>query len=298
MPRWWGTDMNTQRTPRGSSAGFTLIEIGIIVPILIITVLILFQAVFSMIRSSTVERGRIDITYERQNAISNIESDAVLASLFLPTVDTNPAGKPVVTNDPYPPASNGGAWSYLGDSPTSRVLIVRLYSTTTNPLAADRQPVFIDDNEPAGAACDSTNIYFNEVQQYNIIYFVQGGNLFRRKLPDTTTPLCLSGQYQKLSCPSQADLTAQGLGTRNSICGADDELLATGVTNFSVQYYGSKTSSTPLAVYDPGADPALVTISADAEVTLTLSRVVSGETATSTSSLRMSKLNAKIEAQP
>lgn len=269
------------------SAGFTLIEIGIIVPILIVTVLILFDALFAMIRTSTVERGKIDLTYDAQNAITNIESDAVLASMYLPTVDTN------VTADPYPPTANSGAWSYLGDSTTSRVLIVRLFSTTTNPLSSDRQPAFI--GNPAGAECNTTNIYFNDVQQYNAIYFLKNGNLYRRRLIDKTTNLCDPGQYQKLSCPSQEDLAAQGLGSRNATCQADDELLASDVTNFSVQYYASKLGDTPLDVYAVSADPNLVTTAADAEVSLTISRTISGETITKTSTLRMSKLNAKIE---
>mgnify|MGYP001407092577 CR=1 FL=1 len=269
------------------SAGFTLVEIGIIVPILIVTVLILFDALFAMIRASSVERGKIDLAYDAQNAITNIESDAVLASMYLPAVDTG------ITADPYKPSSNGGSWSYLGDSAASRVLIVRLFSTTANPLSSDRQPAFI--GNPAGAECNATNIYFNDVQQYNAIYFLKNGNLYRRKVIDKTTSLCNPGQYQKFSCPSQEDLTAQGLGTRNATCQADDELLASNVTNFTVQYYGSKLGNTPLDVYAGGADPNLVTTAADAEISMTLSRTVSGETISKTSSLRMSKLNAKIE---
>lgn len=278
--------MNIQPEVHSKSAGYTIIEIGIIVPILIVTVLILFDALFAMIRTSTVERGEIDLVYDVQSAITHIESDAVLSSLYLPTVDAG------LTTDPYLPSSNGGLWSYRGDSSTTRVLIARLYNTTKNPLDSDRQPVF--KGNPAGSECNATNIYFNDVQQYNIIYFVKDGTLFRRKLIDKTTSLCDPGQYQKLSCPSQDDLTAQGLGARSATCGADDEILARDVTGFTVQYYDTKTSNTPLDVYAVGADPNLVTVASDAEITLTLGRKSSGETITTVSTLRMSKLNAKI----
>ncbi len=268
------------------SAGFTLIEIGIIVPILIVTVLIIFDALFAMIRASEVESGKIDLTFDKQTAINNVESDVILASLFLPSVDSG------MTTDPYKPTTNGNAWSYLGDSSTSRVLIARLYSTTLNPLDANRQPAFI--GNPAGSECNATNIYYNNVQQYNAIYFVRDSNLYRRRLIDKTTLLCDPGQYQKFSCPSQDYLTSKGLGTRNGTCQADDELLAANVSSFTVQYYSSKTSTTPLDVYAVSADPDLVTTAADAEITLTLSKKVSGETITTTSKLRMSKLNAKV----
>lgn len=279
--------MSRNDITQSKSAGFTLIEIGLIVPILIVTVLILFDALFALIRASDVEAGRIDITYDKQIAISNVESDIVLSSQFLPTVDA------AITTDPYPPDSNGGTWSYRGESSDTRALIARIYSTTLNPLDTERQPVFIGD--PAGAVCDATNIYYNSVQQYNVVYFVRDGELLRRRLIDRTTQLCNPGQYQKFSCPSQDYLTSQGAGSRDATCQADDEVLATGVTNFEVQYYATKTSTTPLDVYAGAADPTLVTSAVDAEVTLTLSRKVSGKPISSTSTLRMSKLNLLIK---
>lgn len=267
------------------SDGFTIIEIGIIVPILIVAVLVLFDALFAMIRATDLEHGKIDLTYDAQSAIANLESDVVLASLFLPSPDAT------LTTDPYPPTSNGGAWSYLGDSSTSRTLIIQTYSTTNHPLKSDRQPSFI--GAPASIDCDADHIYLNEVQQYDIIYFVKNGNLYRRILTDKTTDLCV-GQYQKFSCPSQADLDAQSLGARDATCQADDEIIASNVTGFTINYYDTKTSTDDLEVYAVDADPALVTTASDAEITLTVGKKVSGKDLTQSSTLRMSKLNAKI----
>lgn len=270
------------------SAGFTLIEVGIIVPILIVMVLIIFDALMTMIRASTLEAGKVNITYDRQIAMSNIESDLVLASVYLPTTDSeNP--------DPYDPSTG---WSYEGSGQDSRVLIARMYATTLNPLDPNRRPAFQDDDDPVGAACQPANLFSNPVHEYNVIYFVENGNLFRRRIINTTTALCSPGQYQKLSCPSPERLAELGLGARDSSCSADDEVIATNVGAFSVQYYGSKTSTTPLSVYTGGnaADRAeLVTTAADAEITLTLSKKVGGNTISSTSTLRFSKLNAPIE---
>lgn len=280
--------MKTPVDIRNKSAGFTLIEIGIIVPILIVMVLIIFDALMSMIRASTLETAKINVTYDRQIAMSNIESDLVLASLYLATADT-------IYPDPYDPDSG---WSYEGSGQNERVLIARMYATTLNPLDPNRRPAFQNDNEPSNAACTSANLFSNPVQEYNVIYFVSDGNLFRRRLIDTTNTLCSPGQYQKLSCPSQEDLSAQGLGTRDSTCSADDELIASDVSAFNIQYYGSKTSNTPLSVYsgDTAENRAeLVTTAADAEVSLTLSRKIGGNTVSSSSTLRFSKLNAPIE---
>jgi len=273
---------------RNKSAGFTLIEIGIIVPILIVMVLIIFDALMSMIRASTIEAGKVNITYDRQIAMSNIESDLVLASVYLPEADPD-------YPDPYDP--NGG-WSYEGTGEDSRVLVARMYATTLNPLDPNRRPAFQDDNDPAGVACQPTNIFSNPVQEYNVIYFIDNGNLLRRRIINTSNTLCSPGQYQKLSCPSQERLDELGLGGRDSSCSADDELIASNVSAFTVKYYGSKTSTTPLPVYSGGTaeDRAeLVTTAADAEITLTLSKKVGGNTVSSTSTLRFSKLNAPVE---
>ncbi len=265
------------------TAGFTLVEFAIVVPILIVTAIVLFDGLFAMIKSSTTERAQIDISYEKEAAVNAIESDNILASLYLPTNDAT-------LTDPYTPTTNSGTWSYLGTSSTERALLMRVYSTYGSPLSSTRQPVFI--GNPVGAECTGANIYFNDVQQYNVAFFIKNGNLYRRRLVDKTTLTCFA-QYQKLSCPTVADLAAIGISPRNSSCDGDDELLAKNVTNFSINYYGTKTATTPLDVYAGGADPNLVTTAVDAEITLTINRTVSGQSITSTSTLRMSKLNTK-----
>lgn len=272
------------RTRHRFSSGFTIVELAITIPILLVTAIVLFDVLYNTIQTSALEREKVNLVHDRQTAMNIIEDDAILASKFLPAKDAS-------YTDPYLPSTNGGVWSYLGGGTTTRALILRSYSTTTNPLSSTRQPVFIGNS--AGSECSGANIYFNDVQEYNIIYFIRNNELYRRRVVDATSLYCV-GQYQKLSCPTQAYLTSQGLGTRNSACGADDELLTSNVSNFTVSYYDSKTSTTPLDVYAGGADPNLVSTALDAEVTLTVSRTIAGQTLSSTSSLRMSKLNTEI----
>jgi len=265
-----------------STAGFTLIEIGIIVPILILTILVLFDALFAMIQSSNMERTKINMSYDRQIAITNIESDVVLSSTFLPVLD------PSSMNDVYKPTTNGNKWSYLGSGASKRVLILKTYSTTKNPLDSSRRPVFI--GNPLDELCNATNIYFNDVLQYNVIFFVENNNLYRRRIVDAATQTC-EPQYQKQSCPSVVDLGA----AQHSSCKADDELLARDVSNFTVAYYASKSDTAPIDVYATGADPNLVTTAVDAEISVTITKKTSGKTMTDTSKLRLSKLNTKLK---
>lgn len=257
------------------SQGFTLVEVTLVVSIMLVAILLLFNVMWSMLSDGTAQREQLIMTYDRQTAMNIIENDIALTSRFLPTLDSG-------LTDPYLPTSNGGVWSYKGDSSTKRYLLLRSYSTTQNPLSSTREPVFID----GGGDCNTTDKYFNAIQRYNTIYFVKNNNLYRRRVVDTATATC-DPQYQKTSCPSAADLGA----AQSSSCGADDELLVGNVTNFGVDYYASRSTDTKLDVYTTGALPDLVSTALDAEITLVVSKKAGGKTITSQSTLRISKLN-------
>lgn len=258
------------------SKGFTLVELAISVPILMLTAIFLFNIIWSTVNESNYEHVRLTMVHDKQFAMTMIESDIALASRYLAGLDAG-------LTDPYPPTSNGGAWSYKGDSSTSRTLLLRAYSTTANPLSASRQPVFIG----SGASCDDATIYFNTVQRYTIIYFVKNGNLYRRRVVNNVTATCEPHQYQKTSCPSTEDLGTN----QHADCGADDELILHNVSNFTISYYPLKTSTVASDVYATGASTTLVTTATDVEITLGVSKNASGKPITSQSTLRISKLN-------
>lgn len=267
--------MSTQK-----SQGFTIVELAVIVPILVVAVLVLFNSIFFLVRSSSIDQATINITYDAQNALGIIENDAVLTSTFLPTTG------PTIT-DAYKPATNSNQWSYIGDSQTSanRVLILKAYNTSGHPMSTTRQPSFL-----SALGCDAANIYSNDVLQYNLIYFVSNGNLYRRHALDTTQATC-APIYQKQSCPS---LETLGTGSRDISCQADDELVAANVTAFTITYYPSKTSTTPIDVYALGQDPESVTAAAAVDISITIAKQAYGKTVSHTSSLRIAKINAPL----
>jgi type II secretory pathway pseudopilin PulG len=272
MQLMWGINM---RKINSNSAGFTLVEIAVVVPILALIALALTGTLVSIIQTSGKSRAQVNLAYDTQSATNTIEDDVVLSSSFLPTIDST-------ITDPYQPTTNGGAWSYLGDSSQTRSLILRTYATTTNSNALNRKAVYLTDN-----GCTADKIYTNDVLQTNTIYFVKNGNLYRRILTDTSQSTC-SPQYQKQTCPTLESLG----GSRNAICKADDELILQNVTNFSVDYYSNSSSTTPIAVYDSGADPLLVTTGLTVVVNVTSTVKASGQAITNTSTLRITRLNS------
>lgn len=263
--------------------GYTIVELAITVPFLILTILVLFESLFLLVRSGNINRTATLMAYDTQNAISILESDAILTSTFLPTTDAN-------ITDPYKPTTDYGQWSYTGGSLTSntRVLILRAFNTTGHPLSQNRKPSFLTD-----FGCDPSTIYTNQALQYNIIYFVKDGTLYRRRALDTSASTC-EPPYQKQSCPS---LETLGTSSRDSACQADDEIIAQNVSALSVQYYPAKNSSTPIDAYNSLVEPDIVTTAAAVDVSLTITRQTYGQEVSNTSSVRISRLNAPTGGQ-
>ncbi|TAH33226.1 hypothetical protein EYC58_01185 [Candidatus Saccharibacteria bacterium] len=255
--------------------GFTIIEIGIIVPILIVFLLALFNSLWLLLQSSSVERTETNSAYDIQAALSIIEKDVMLSSQFLATTDSG-------ITDAYPPTSNGNTWSYLGENSNVRALILKTYATTTNTESNERQPIFLDQ-----VGCTAATIYYNDVLDYNTIYFVKNDTLYRRKIINTSSTTC-NPAYQKQSCPS---LETLGTGTRSATCQADDEPVAQNVSGFTITYYDKSNSTTPIDTYASGADPALLQTANAVKVTITISRKAMGKTTAINSTILIPRLN-------
>lgn len=270
-----------QRTNR--AAGFTLIEIGVIVPLLITSLLVVFSALYVLLKSSSIESTSLNNVYDTQEALSTIERDATLTSQFLPTTETG-------ITDAYKPTTNGNTWQYYGDSlgSSTRVLILRSYATIDNPQAASRRPAYINN-----LGCDPSTLYYNSVQSYNTIYFVNNKKLYRRITTNPTQSTCET-PYQKQSCPTIEDLG----GSRDISCKADDELIATDVSSFSVMYYATPTSTSSLDVYGDTTSGSLVSTAATVKISITITRTAYGTPVTYTASTTISKQNTSSGGGP
>lgn len=258
------------------TAGFTLIEIGVIVPLLISSLLVVFSALFVLLKSSSIESTSLNNVYDTQEALSTIERDATLTSQFLPTTETG-------IIDVYKPTTNSNTWQYYGDTLTSstRVLILRSYATVDNPQSGTRRPAYINN-----LGCGASTLYYNSVQSYNTIYFVKNKKLYRRITTNPTQSTCDTA-YQKQSCPSTEDL---GMA-RDASCKADDELIATDVSNFSVTYYATPTSSSSLDVYSNTSSGTLVSTAATVKISITITRTAYGTSVPYTATTTISKQN-------
>ncbi len=255
-----------------ASAGFTLIEVLVISPILIISLSTIVVLLINLSASNLISNAEISLTSDTKTALSVIEDDIALTSLFLTTKDA-------AYSDPYGPNGAGAAWSYKGVSATSRVLVARTYATSTSVKNPNKTPVYID-----LYGCDINSLTLNPALRTNSIYFVKDNNLYRRTLTDESQTLC-NAQFQKQSCPADSGMT-------NPICKAIDTLLLSYVTNFSISYYTNSTDTTPIDVY-PSNSPTILDAAKTIDVNITASRTVAGEIISYTSSIKISKLNTQ-----
>lgn len=260
--------------------GFTIVEL-----IIVITVLGLIFPLSIMIinsyKDSVFSDDKIKSSVLTQRALYYMDDSVRVASAFLATV-------PSPYTDAYGPhnagSSGGEAWSYKGDSASSRVLITQSYATTVNASNTGRQPVY---ENTASFNC-TTQIRYQPQLPFITIYFVKDSVLYKRTLTDTTTSLCPgNAQQQKQSCPpyiAKASLDAS--------CQARDEVLDTNVASFSLAYYqiSSDGSSTQIDSNYTSTDPTIL-VSADYAVATVTTSTRSGQVI-NTVSQRLTKVNS------
>ncbi len=251
--------------------GFTLVELGVVVPMLIATVLTLIATLFFALGMGIKSKVEVESSTDISIALNTIENDVLYTTSFLTTIDNG-------VFDPYKP---NPTWEYKGSGPTRRNLILRTYATHGHPEDPDRSPVFINQY-----GCAANLLYYNISATYNVVYFVKNNNLYRRKLMDPSLIVC-NTPNQKLSCPSLEDL---GTASRSYMCKANDELLVRGVEEFSVDYYDSAGDSAPNASYTH--EDGVLTSSA-IKVKIKTKRKGYNTDVTASSSLLMSRMDVR-----
>lgn len=259
--------------------GFTIVEAVVTMVILSIIIPVFGVILNDAYRSAFNLNGRLQATGQMQQALDYMNDTARNASAYLATI-------PAPYTDAYGAnnqgTGSGNAWSYKGNSTTDRVLITASYATTTTALNTGRQPVF--ENTP-DFNCTS-QMYYQPELQFITIYFVHQTTLYRRILTDTSTPLCPgNAQAQKQSCPPY--LTPP----LDVSCKANDEILATDVTNFTVAYYQIATAGSS-TVIDPtysSTDPTI--LSAADYAIVTISETTNHGSQNSTVTQRLTKVN-------
>lgn len=259
MPSW---SRNSRQLPL--SGGFTLVEILVVVPVVILVVAVMVGFLVTLTGDAMMSRERNAMTYTAQDALNQIEQDVRVSTRFMATTGTlvSPQGR------------NDGTLAF--SSPDQHLILMQ-YATIGSPYDGTRSLAHYADRPNA---CDDFHEY-NEPVQATVVYFVKNGNLHKRTIIDTNGTVCGALTVPNLWHINSCDITT----LNKSRCITRDSILASNVSSFSLSYYIAPDSTSPVSLV---SSPRDVTT---AEATLTLSKQVAGETIEHSSSIRSSRLN-------
>ncbi len=205
------------RNPLQSSRGFTLVEMLVVAPILMLTIVLTISYLFNQYGQLTKQSSEVNLRVEAQTISFNMQDDIFFASAFVKNINPNL----VDSNEP------SGGWSY---NTTPQTLIISTAALTTNKKDQARSPVYIN---TLGCSPDATKEQ-NTILQNNIIYFVNGTNLYKRTLTAPASMATCGTSYQKQTCPK----------AKSSTSCPEDVLLTDKLDTFSVTYYDRNNNQT------------------------------------------------------
>jgi len=239
---------------------------------LVLTSFVVFMV--NLLNNNVQSDTDITLAYDTQSAMEIIERDVHISSQFLTTTDNG-------FTDPYGYNNSGAVWSYKGTSQSggniSEFLITHTYATTLSVQNSAKSPVYINQ-----FGCSPTLINSNPMLAVNNIYFIRGGNLYRRTLTITSQTTC-DPQFQKQTCPPD-------VSPLNSICKSTDTLLLTNVTSFEVRYYNNPGDFFPIDAYNSN-DPNILLNAKTAVVLIGTAATVAGDVRGNLSAIQITRLN-------
>jgi len=271
----------TSHTKSSARPGFTIIELLLVLPLAAVIVTVFVSILIITLQFATRNKTQLDQVGTSQLALNQLERDVRYSTEYLESM-------PPEFSDP---SANGfgETWSHRGSpyaDSNKRVLLLRSFATDGNPYAPERTPIYTDSAEfNCSATPPGGTLYLNPQLSYLTIYFVKSNTLYRRILTDTATPTCGSPDvYQKQSCPT---------GTGGN-CEAKDEIMATNVSAFRVNYYIQEDDPEPtFTLINPysgsPADP--VDSATNILVELDLEQEVAGKPIKTELELNVSRLN-------
>ena len=254
-------------------SGFTLVEMLVIAPLVLIVIAGLISAMVAMIGDSLIANSRVNTAYSLQDSLSQIEQDTRVATNFMGVFSylSSPQGRDGLS----------GAFNYN----SKEDLILTQQATTTSPYNTTRDLVYYADQP---AACGSGDMSGNRTLAVRVIYFLVNNTngtktLWRRTIVNpwdvnsTHDGNTVCGTpWQRDSCPQGSTIS----NTPSSNCQSVDQKMLDNVTDFTPTFYDSWGD----VVTDP-------TQADTVSVSITVQQNVSGKTISQTSVIRANRRN-------
>lgn len=277
--------MRANHTRLASTSGFTLVEVLVVSPIILLTIVAFIGAIIYLTGQALTARADNALALENQSALNIIEQDIRLSRTFQATV-------------PFPIVAPQGRDNATGvfknaSSTATPTLLLEMMNVTNNVNATYRRPIYLA-NSPH--PCGSVNIEQNQLLSSVVVYFVKDETLWRRTLMpagyNTSTVSCDSTIIlARPSCDPNPAVTG-------TMCVTRDMKLASGVKagDFTIAYYATSDTPSPNATAssttatDASRQTAL-TGTTTIRITLKNSKRVAGNDTSYTGQIRATRLS-------
>jgi type II secretory pathway pseudopilin PulG len=266
--------------------GFTLVELMIVAPMLIILIGTIVVSIVTLTGQSLAEAGRAQLINDVQDSLDRIEADVLVSGAYLSVnnfTPTSPQGSDDVTRKFV-------SISATGDD----TIVLNSFFTTTNPSLSSRSLVYLP-NLPF--ACGDASIAQNQVMTMNIVYFVKNSTLWRRTV---TTSNYAAKPCSGVTVWQQPNCAEAKMTVNTSLCKSQDEMLLTGIEpiDFTVNYYLSASDTTP-APDTEDTDPDLRQVAIDKastiQVTLKSNKTFAGRDISQQGTIRVTRNGSTVK---
>ncbi len=281
-----------QKPHTARRAGFTLVEMLVIAPIVILTIGAFIALIVNLTGEVLSSRGSNVLAYDVQDTLNRIEEDVKMSTTFL--AKNSIAFTPTAPANPQGYGANGSYADFQSSGHSSGpMLILNGLVTNGDPMSLTSSNVYLADKpNPCGSPADYAQYSKNRPLSMNIIYFTDSsGTLWRRTVMEAnydTVPKCGTvTMWQRPSC---------GLGYSSSFCKTNDIKLAEGVgaTGLTLEYFTSADAATPLADATSTDDATRATALKSAttlRVSLTANKTIAGRDISRTGTIRVTRLD-------
>lgn len=269
------------RISNNHERGFTLVEVAVVVPMIIIIVIGILAMLILLVSNNVIQGSRSNLVNNTRAALANIEKDVDNSSTFLPSVLSHTNFKD--NNEPGL-SKTYKAYGTLKNNPTPsnnlNTLFIQSYNQIVDPNDSSNTkiiPAFKGTPPCSGSATAQTT----NIVPIAILYFINDGTLYRRTIIDQTNPTACGTLLVKQACPA-------GISGGTPACVVQDTALLTNVSRFTVAYYLNASDPTAMAAYDPTPSPTIDQAKA-IFVTITSSTSANGTDISHSSFLRMTR---------
>lgn len=263
-------------------AGFTLVEMLVIAPLLVLVIATFISLMISMVGDVLIANYRVQTQYDLQDALNQIEQDTYASSMFLTGLS---AGTATPTSPAFqsPQGKNDSTGAF---SSASGDLILNQYTTSDNPNdpSKTRSLIYYADAMPCTA-----NVVYKPAFRAQVIYFtkVESGitNLYRRTIvPPNNQNTTIDANttcakpWQRNSCTS--------MSLNASICQTKDAKLLTDISAISITYFNKVAPTATIAASASNTADSL-------RVSITTTKTIAGSSVSQSAYLTASKFNSE-----